>query len=113
MSPIQCNKSCHPINENEVLFSENGMCKFNNINRGDIKIGILEEQFREIGIISEEEAIKGYMEMISFDDTLGEMEKVIKSKLQVYKIIPINSVALYTAIDEYEQGVATDEVDRS
>ena len=50
------------------------------------------------------------MEMISFDDTLGEMEKVIKSKLQVNKIIPINSVALYTAIDEYEQGVTMDEV---
>ena len=31
MSPNQCNKGCHPINENEVLFSENGMCKFNNI----------------------------------------------------------------------------------
>ena len=110
MSPNQCNKGCHPINENEVLFSENGMCKFNNINRGDIKIGILEKQLREIGIMSEEEAINGYMEVISFDDTLGEMEEVIKSKLQVNKMIPINSVALYTAIDEYEQGVATDEV---
>ena len=81
------------------------------MNRRDIKIGILEEQLREIGIMSEEEAINGYMEMISFDDTLGEMEKVIKSKLQVNKMIPINSAALYTAIDEYEQGVATDEVE--
>ena len=86
------------------------MCKFNNINRGDIKIGILEKQLREIGIMSEEEAINGYMEVISFDDTLGKMEEVIKLKLQVNKMIPINSVALYTAIDEYEQGVATDEV---
>ena len=101
MSPIQCNKSCNPINENEVLFSENGMCKFENINGRDNKIGILEEQLREIGIISEEEAINGYMEMISFDDTLGEMEKVIKSTPQVNRIIPINSFALYTAVDEY------------
>ena len=87
------------------------MCKFHNINRGDIKIGILEEQLREIGIMSEEEAINGYIEMISFDDTLGEMEKVIKSKLQVNKMIPINFVALYTVINYYEQGVAMDEVE--
>ena len=57
----------------------------------------------------EEEKIIGSMEKISFDDTLGEMEEVIKSKLQVSKVIPINFVALYTAIHEYEEGVATDE----
>ena len=52
--------------------------------------------------MNEEEAINGYMEIISFDDTLGEMEKVIKSKQQVNKMIPINSVTLYTVIDEYD-----------
>ena len=71
MYPIQCNKSCHFINENKVLFFENGMCKFRNINRGDITIEILEEKVREIGIMNEEEPINRYMEIISFDDTLG------------------------------------------
>ena len=51
------------------------------------------------------------MEIISFNDTLGEMEEVIRTKLQVSKVIPINSIALYTAIDEYEQGVVADEVE--
>ena len=51
------------------------------------------------------------MEIISFDDTLGEMERVIELKQQVNRVIPTNSVALYTAIDEYKQGVAEDEVE--
>ena len=41
----------------------------------------------------------------------GEKEKVIELKLQVNRMIPINSVALYIAMDEYEQGVSTDEVE--
>ena len=97
MYPIQCNKSCHFINENKVLFFENGMCKFRNINGADVKIEILEEQLREIGIMEKEETINGSMEIISFHDTLGEMERVIESKLQVNREISINSVALYTA----------------
>ena len=58
-----------------------------------------------------EETINGSMEIISFNDTLGEMEEVIRTKLQVSKVIPINSIALYTAIDEYKQGVVADEVE--
>ena len=50
--------------------------------------------------MEEEETIDGSMEIISFDDTLGEMEKVIESNLQANIVIPINSVALYTTIDE-------------
>ena len=51
------------------------------------------------------------MVIISSDDILEEMEKVIGSKLQVNRVIPINSVALYIAIEEYEQGITTDEVE--
>ena len=59
----------------------------------------------------EEEKIIGSMEKISFDDTLGEMEEVVRSKLQVSKVILINCVTLYTSIDEYKHGVAADEVE--
>ena len=46
------------------------------------------------------------MELVSFDDTLGEMESLIELNLLGKKIIAINYAALYTTIDEYEQSVA-------
>mgnify|MGYP006997896988 FL=1 len=84
------------------MFSENGMCKYKDIRKEDAKLKNLEKQLKENGIMREEETINGSMEIISFDDTLGEMEEVARSKLQVNKVILINSIALYTAIDKYE-----------
>ena len=84
------------------MFSENGMCKYKDIREEDVKIKNLKKQLKENGIMREEETINGSMEIISFDDTLGEMEEVARSKLQVNKVILINSIALYTAIDKYE-----------
>ena len=93
------------------MFSENGMCKYKDVREEDVKIKNLKKQLKENGIMREEETINGSMEIISFDDTLGEMEEVARSKLQVNKVILINSIALYTAIDEYKQGVVADEVE--
>ena len=84
------------------MFFKNGMCKYKDIREEDVNINFLEKQFKENGIMREEETINGSMEIISFDDTLGEMEEVARSKLQVNKVILINSIALYTAIDKYE-----------
>ena len=84
------------------MFFENGMCKYKDIRKEDAKLKNLEKQLKENGIMREEETINGSMEIISFDDTLGEMEEVARSKLQVNKVILINSIALYTAIDKYE-----------
>ena len=84
------------------MFSENGMCKYKDVREEDVKIKNLKKQLKENGIMREEETINGSMEIISFDDTLGEMEEVARSKLQVNKVILINSIALYTAIDKYE-----------
>ena len=39
------------------------------------------------------------------------MEKVTESKLQVNRVILINSTSLYTIMDEYEEFVAIDEVE--
>ena len=93
------------------MFSENGMCKYKDIREEDVKIKNLEKQLKENGIVGEEETINGSMEIISFDYTLGDVEEFIESNLQVNKVITINSVTLYTAIDEYEQGVVADEVE--
>ena len=40
------------------------------------------------------------MEAVSFDDTLGEMERIVASGLNEDKVIPVNSVDMYTAIEE-------------
>ena len=52
--------------------------------------------------MEEEEIITGAMEVISFDNTLGKMERVIESNFLQKKILRINLVTLYTTIDEYE-----------
>ena len=49
------------------------------------------------------------MEIVSFDDTLGEIESMIEMNLFEKKVILINFVIVYTTIDEYEQCVTTNE----
>ena len=51
------------------------------------------------------------MEVVSFDDTVEEMENVIEMNILGTKVNLINSITMYNAIDEYEQSVATDEVE--
>ena len=67
----------------------------------DMKLKILERKLNKNVIMREDEKINGSMEIISFNDTHGEMEEVVRLKLQVSKVILINSIALNTAIDEY------------
>ena len=51
------------------------------------------------------------MELVSFDDTVGEMENVIEMNILGRFSFPKNYVAMYNTIDEYEQSVGTDEVE--
>ena len=40
------------------------------------------------------------MEAVSFDDTLREMERIVTSSLNESKIIPVNSIDMYTTTEE-------------
>ena len=50
-------------------------------------------------------------EVVSFKDALEEMEIVVKLNLSRNKIIPMIYATLNTTTDEYEQSVATNEVE--
>ena len=57
-----------------------------------------------------ERRIYKWMEVVSYDNTLGEMESFNESNLPGNKIISIYSIASYTAIDKYEQSTKIDDV---
>ena len=79
-------------------------------NQNDVKTKSFKKQSKENGVMEEEETITGAMEVISFDNTFGEMESVIESNLFGNKINTINFVALYITINEYKQSVTIDKV---
>ena len=74
----------------------------NNRKEKGVKRKDFEQKSKENGFMEEEEIITGAMEVISFDNTLGKMERVIESNFLQKKILRINFVTLYTTIDEYE-----------
>ena len=55
----------------------------------------------------EDETISGAMEVVSLNETHGEMESVVKLNILGQKIILINFISLYTTINEYEERVAS------
>ena len=86
------------------------MYKFEDIKKENMEVRNLEKHLKENGVMEKEKIITWAMEVILFYDTLGEIESVIESNLPRNKIILINSISLYTAIDEYEQRVAAEKV---
>ena len=43
------------------------------------------------------------MEAVSFDDTLGEIERVVEGGLNEDRVIPVNSVGMYDVIADFER----------
>ena len=44
------------------------------------------------------------VEAVSFDDTLGEIGKVVKGGLSEDQVIPVNSIDMYEVIADFERG---------
>ena len=44
------------------------------------------------------------MEAVSFDDTLGEIGKVVEGGLSEDRVIPVNSIDMYEVIADFERG---------
>ena len=91
---IKCNRK-------QFWFSENGACKITSLsNRDKPRAKRYERYLKQCNLLGEDDTISGAMEAVSFDDTLGEMERIVASGLNEDKVIPVNSVDMYTAIEE-------------
>ena len=67
---------------------------------------------KEENIIEEEEFVTHIMEEASFNDTISEIKDVVDfSYLHDERVISVNSVDMYTIIDEYCRGILMKEVD--
>ena len=67
---------------------------------------------KEENIIEEEEFVTHIMEEASFNDTIGEIEDVVDlSYLRDERVISVNSIDMYTIIDEYRRGISMKEAD--
>ena len=76
------------------------------------RIQEFEKMLKEENIIEEEEFVTHILEEASFNDTIGEIEEVVDlSYLQEQHEISVNSVDMYTIIDEYRCGILMKEVD--
>ena len=49
------------------------------------------------------DSISGVVEVGSFNDTLGELERVISTNLSEVQVIPVNFVDMYEVINEFIQ----------
>ena len=56
---------------------------------------------KEQGILEEEDNISWVMEEASFNDTIREIESIVDLSPHEQHTIQVNSINMYTAIDEY------------
>ena len=52
------------------------------------------------------------MEAVSFDDTLGEIGKVVEGGLSEDQVIPVNSIDMYEVIADFERGTRVHSIAR-
>ena len=53
--------------------------------------------------LEHDERIGEAMEAVSFDDTLGEIRRVVEGGLSEERVIPVNSVDMYEVIADFER----------
>jgi hypothetical protein len=64
---------------------------------------------KEERIIAEDEFIMHFMEADSFNDTIKEVEAVVDLGCpHDQQMIAVNSVDMYTVIDDYRRGISTE-----
>ena len=82
------------------------MCKISTFDKEEkSRVQSFEEALKEEQIIERDESIKWVMEEASFNDTIGEMEKVVDLSPHNQQTIQINSIDMYVAIDEYNRSI--------
>ena len=71
------------------MLSDNGGCTIINISSRERKWA--EARLRACGVLSHDEGIGEAMEAYSFDDTLGEIGKVVEGGLSEDRVIPVST----------------------
>ena len=84
------------------MFSDNGGCTIVSISGRERKRA--EARLRACGALSHDEGIGEAVEAVSFDDTLGEIGKVVEGGLSEDRVIPVNSIDMYEVIADFERG---------
>ena len=61
-----------------------------------------ETRLRACGVLGQDEEVKEAVEAVSFDDTLGEIRKVVEGDLSEDRVIPVNTIDMYEVIADFE-----------
>jgi hypothetical protein len=64
-----------------------------------------EAQLRACGALRANEEISGAVEAVSFDDTVGELQKVFEEGLNEDLIVPVSSERMYEVIADFGRGL--------
>ena len=83
------------------MFSDNGGCTIAGITGQERKWA--EMRLKACGSLSHNERIGETVEAVSFDDTLGEIGRVVEGGLSEDRVIPVNSVGMYDVIADFER----------
>ena len=76
----------------EFWFSDNGGCTLADINGRDKKR--VERRLKACRALGPDEEISGTVEAVSFDNTLGEIERVVEEDMSKDRVIPVNSIEM-------------------
>ena len=58
--------------------------------------------------LGSDDDISGAMEVVSFDDTLGEIEKIVEEDLSEDWAVPVNSIEMYEVIADFGKMIGSD-----
>ena len=87
----------------KVLFSDNGGCTIVSISGRERKW--VEARLRACRALSHHEGIGEAMEAVSFDDTLGEIKRVVARGLNEDQVILVNSIDMHEVIADFESKI--------
>ena len=71
-----------------------------------------ETRLRACGVLGPDEEVKGAVEAVSFDDTLGEIREVVEEGLSEDRVIPVNTIDMYEVIADFEAEVRAQQAAR-
>ena len=77
-------------------FPDNGGCTITGISRREKRH--VDERLKAYSALSSDNEISIAMEVVSFDDTLGEIGRVANESLSEDRVIPFSSVEMYEVI---------------
>jgi hypothetical protein len=89
-------------------FTSGGTCRFAKPSRNErSQIRRFEAMLKEERIIAEDKFVMHVMEVDSFNDTIREVKAVLDLDYpHDQQMIAVNSIDMYTAIDEYRRGIS-------